>query len=163
MEANAGTADKIKALDELRTTVAEWQSAGEQVVFTNGCFDILHLGHIDYLEKARGLGDHLVVGLNTDGSVRKFKGKDRPVNAEEPRARMLAALAFVDAVILFAEDTPYALIRELKPDILVKGNDYLAENIVGADIVIANGGKVETVELVQGYSTSGIIDKIKNL
>ncbi|WP_255517991.1 D-glycero-beta-D-manno-heptose 1-phosphate adenylyltransferase [Fulvivirga sp. M361] len=141
----------------------EWQGAGQKVVFSNGCFDILHLGHIDYLEKARNLGDRLVVGLNTDQSVRKLKGEERPVTDEISRARMLAALEFVDMVVHFSDDTPYSLIKELKPDILVKGDDYLAENIVGADIVISNGGEVKTVSLVPGYSTSGIINKIKNL
>lgn len=141
--------------------VSTWKAEGLQVVFTNGCFDILHLGHIDYLEKARHLGDKLVIGVNTDSSVKRLKGPLRPLNDEYSRTRILAALAFTDAVTLFDEDTPYALIGELKPDILVKGNDYLAENIVGADIVIANGGKVETISLVEGYSTSNIIDKIK--
>lgn len=131
------------------------------MVFTNGCFDILHLGHVDYLEKARQRGDKLVLGLNTDLSVKRLKGADRPLNDEYSRGRLLAALAFVDALTYFDEDTPYELIKELKPDILVKGNDYLAENIVGADIVIANGGKVETIALVEGYSTTNIIEKIK--
>ncbi len=131
------------------------------MVFSNGCFDILHLGHIDYLEKARELGDKLIIGLNNDSSVKDLKGEDRPINDETSRARMLAALSFVDAVVLFAEDTPYELIKKLLPDILVKGNDYLAENIVGADIVVANGGEVKTVALVPGYSTSSIIEKIR--
>ena len=155
------TADKIVELKELQQRLQRWQAVGEKVVFTNGCFDILHLGHIDYLEKARHLGDRLIIGLNTDSSVKRLKGKDRPLNDQYARARTLAALAFVDGVTYFEEETPYELIRQLNPDILVKGNDYLAENIVGADLVLANGGKVETIEIVKGYSTTNIIEKIK--
>nr|WP_157494073.1 D-glycero-beta-D-manno-heptose 1-phosphate adenylyltransferase [Fulvivirga imtechensis] len=147
----------------LRQTVAGWKALGEKVVFTNGCFDILHLGHIDYLEKARALGDRLVIGLNTDSSVRRLKGETRPLNNEYSRGRVLASLAFVDAVTYFDEDTPYQLIGELLPDILVKGSDYLAENVVGADIVLGNGGRVETIQLVEGYSTTNLVDKIKSL
>lgn len=131
------------------------------MVFTNGCFDLLHLGHVDYLEKARHLGDVLVVGLNTDDSVRRFKGPDRPIQDQQSRARVLAALEFVDLVVLFNEDTPLDLISSLLPDILVKGNDYLAENIVGADVVIRHGGSVITIALVPGYSTTRIVEKIK--
>lgn len=145
----------------MQSIVQGWKREGKKVVFTNGCFDILHLGHVDYLEKARQRGDKLVLGLNTDSSVRRLKGEDRPLNDQYARARLLAALAFVDALTYFDEDTPYELIKELKPDILVKGNDYLAENIVGADIVIANGGKVETIALVEGFSTTNMIEKIK--
>ncbi len=163
MEANGKTSDKILLRDQVREKVKAWHSDREKVVFTNGCFDIVHVGHVDYLEKARHLGDRLIVGLNTDDSVRTLKGKDRPINDEISRARVLAALTFVDAVVLFSEDTPYELIKELTPDILVKGSDYLAENIVGADIVIKNGGKVETIEFVSGFSTSNIISKIKKL
>ena len=163
MEANGKTSDKILLRDQVREKVKAWHSDREKVVFTNGCFDIVHVGHVDYLEKARHLGDRLIVGLNTDDSVRTLKGNDRPINDEISRARVLAALTFVDAVVLFSEDTPYELIKELTPDILVKGSDYLAENIVGADIVIKNGGKVETIEFVSGFSTSNIISKIKKL
>ena len=150
-------------LAEAVTHVKSWQNEEKKVVFSNGCFDILHLGHIDYLEKARALGQKLVIGLNTDESVTKLKGVSRPVNNELSRARILAALAFVDAVVLFNEDTPYELIKAIRPNILVKGDDYLAENIVGADIVEANGGNVKTVSLVQGYSTSSLIEKIKKI
>ena len=142
--------------------MADWQRADQKVVFTNGCFDIVHLGHIDYLEKARALGDRLVLGLNTDASVGRLKGPSRPVVNEYARARLMAALAFVDTVILFDEPTPKALIEALKPDILVKGDDYSIENIVGADFVMRNGGSVETVPLVKGYSTTGLIEKIKS-
>jgi rfaE bifunctional protein nucleotidyltransferase chain/domain len=141
--------------------VADWQAAGQQVVFTNGCFDIVHLGHIDYLEKARALGDRLVVGLNTDASVSRLKGPLRPVVQEYARARLIAALAFVDTVILFDEPTPQALIEALRPDILTKGDDYTIETIVGAEFVLANGGAVKTIPLVQGYSTTQLIEKIK--
>ena len=156
------TLTKILTRDRLMEIVEEWKKSGETVVFTNGCFDILHLGHVDYLEKARQLGSKLVVGLNTDDSIHRLKGNSRPVQDEKSRARVLASLEFVDAVSLFNEDTPYELIQVLKPHILVKGNDYSPENIVGADIVISNGGRVITIELVAGYSTSGIIKKINN-
>lgn len=157
------TPHKIAEKNEAVSVVNKWQEQGEKVVFSNGCFDILHLGHIDYLEKARLLGDKLVIGVNTDISVKKLKGVSRPVNNEESRARMLAALSFVDLVILFGEDTPYELIQSIKPDVLVKGDDYLAENIVGAEIVKSRGGEVKTVNLVPGYSTSALIEKIKKL
>lgn len=155
------TADKISSLESLTKKITNWKQNGAKVVFTNGCFDILHLGHIDYLEKAADKGDKLVVGLNTDPSVKRLKGAERPVNNEYARGRMLAALSYVDAVVYFDEDTPYELIKKLKPTTLVKGSDYLAENIVGADIVIANGGSVETIDLVDGYSTTNIINKLK--
>jgi len=151
---------KIVSLKDGVNLINRWKNEGE-VVFTNGCFDILHLGHIDYLEKAKQQGAKLVVGMNTDASVKRLKGADRPVNSEYARARMLSALGFVDAVILFDEDTPYELISALKPDVLIKGDDYSVENIVGADIVIENGGEVKTIPLVKGFSTSDLIKKIK--
>ena len=155
------TEAKILPLDEAITKVADWQRADQKVVFTNGCFDIVHLGHIDYLEKARAFGDRLVLGLNTDASVSRLKGPARPVVSEYARARLMAALAFVDTVILFDEPTPQVLIEALKPDILVKGDDYSIETIVGADFVTENGGTVETVPLVKGYSTTAMIERIK--
>lgn len=154
-------ADKIVSVADGAKLVEKWKQEGE-VVFTNGCFDIVHLGHIDYLEKAKALGSRLVVGLNTDASVKRLKGPERPLNNEYARARMLAALACTDAVILFDEPTPLELITDIKPDVLVKGSDYTVDTIVGADFVIENGGSVKTIDLVQGYSTTGIIDKIKN-
>lgn len=154
------TSDKISSKDNLLNLVHKWKQEGK-VVFTNGCFDILHLGHVDYLEKARNLGTKLIVGLNTDASVARLKGKDRPINDEYARARIISSLEFVDAVILFNEDTPFELISYLKPDILVKGDDYSIENIVGSDIVIQNGGSVRTISLIKGYSTTNIIKKIK--
>ena len=155
------TETKILPLGEAITQVAGWQRADQKVVFTNGCFDLVHLGHIDYLEKARALGDRLVLGLNSDASVSRLKGPNRPVVNEYARARLVAALAFVDTVILFDEPTPQRLIEALKPDILVKGDDYSVETIVGADFVIKNGGTVETVALVKDYSTTAMIAKIK--
>ena len=152
---------KIKTLSEAEKTVATWKAKGNKIVFTNGCFDILHLGHVDYLEKARGLGDKLILGLNTDDSVSRFKGPDRPIQDENSRARILAAFQFIDLVVFFNEDTPLDLISALVPDILVKGSDYLAENIVGADVVIRHGGQVKTIEFVPGYSTTRIVEKIK--
>jgi rfaE bifunctional protein nucleotidyltransferase chain/domain len=156
------TEHKILSKEELKHKVEVWQSQGLKVVFSNGCFDILHLGHIDYLEKASEKGDKLVIGLNSDDSVTKLKGVGRPINNEYARARMLSALAFIDGVTFFKEDTPLQLIETLRPNILVKGSDYLAENIVGADVVIRNGGSVETIDLVEGFSTSTIIERIKH-
>lgn len=155
------TADKILDLNQAKKVISGWRKNDEKIVFTNGCFDILHLGHVDYLEKSRALGDRLVVGLNTDDSIKRLKGEKRPIVNEYSRARLMAALQFVDAVILFAEDTPESLIRTILPDILVKGDDYTLERIVGAEIVMANGGKVQTVKLVDGFSTTKIIEKIK--
>ncbi len=154
-------ADKIKSLAETKQIVLQWKKNGKKVVFTNGCFDILHLGHVDYLEKARGLGDKLVLGLNTDDSVSRFKGPFRPIQDQNSRAHILASLQFIDLVVFFNEDTPFDLISALVPDILVKGSDYLAENIVGADVVKSNGGVVKTIEFVPGYSTTRIVEKIK--
>ncbi len=156
------TSDKILSREQLAALLPDWKKKGK-VVFTNGCFDILHLGHVDYLEKARNLGEKLVVGLNTDASVQRLKGPDRPICDQTSRAHVMASLEFVDAVILFDEETPLELISFVKPDILVKGNDYTIENIVGADVVMKNGGSVETVPLVNGYSTTNVIKKIKQL
>jgi len=155
------TSLKIVNKSEAIKKVAKWQNEGNEIVFTNGCFDIVHLGHIDYLEKARNLGDKLIVGINTDASVKKLKGEKRPIVDEEARTRMMASFEFIDLVVLFDEDTPLEIIEMLSPDILVKGNDYTISNIVGADFVLDHGGKVETIEFVKGYSTSLIIEKIK--
>ncbi|HAR19615.1 MAG TPA: D-glycero-beta-D-manno-heptose 1-phosphate adenylyltransferase [Cytophagales bacterium] len=157
-------AQKIVNWSSAFEQVSAWKKQDISVVFTNGCFDILHLGHVDYLEKARALGDKLVVGLNTDASVkRQEKSPERPINDEYSRARLLASLFFVDLVVLFDEQTPYDIIAYLQPNVLVKGDDYAVENIVGANIVINNGGVVKTVPLVKGYSTTKIVNKIKNL
>lgn len=143
--------------------VNKWKKERLNVVFTNGCFDILHLGHVDYLEKSRNLGDKLIVAINDDESVRRLKGENRPINDLFFRSRVLAALDFVDAVIPFKEDTPLEVIRQLLPDILVKGSDYERSNIIGADVVEQNGGSVRTIDLVEGISTSSIVEKIKGL
>lgn len=156
--------DKIVSEERALEIVRGWKTKGEKVVFTNGCFDILHLGHVDYLEKARELGDRLVLALNTDASVkRQNKGPERPINDQESRARLLASLFFVDLVVFFDKDTPYDIIAYLMPNILVKGDDYSVSNIVGADLVMNNGGEVKTIPLVKGYSTTSIVNKIKNL
>ncbi len=153
---------KICSLTEATVRRALWKENNETVVFTNGCFDILHLGHVDYLEKAREAGTKMIVGVNADSSVRQLKGPSRPVNNEYARARILASLQFVDMVIIFEEETPLDLINTLLPDVLVKGDDYSIETIVGAKEVIANGGKVTTIPLVPSYSTTNIIQKLKN-
>lgn len=133
----------------------------KKIVFTNGVFDILHTGHVDYLSKARDLGHFLVVGLNTDASVKRLnKGPERPINNEHARATVLGALECVDAIILFDEDTPYELIKFIQPDILVKGSDYAVDKIVGYDVVMAKGGEVKTIQLSEGFSTTNIIKKI---
>ncbi|MBS7563542.1 D-glycero-beta-D-manno-heptose 1-phosphate adenylyltransferase [Mucilaginibacter sp. Bleaf8] len=152
---------KINNLTGLKEQVDNWKQQGQKVVFTNGCFDLLHIGHITYMAKAAELGDKLIIGLNSDASVRRLKGPDRPVNNQNSRAMLLATLFFVDAVVVFEEDTPLNLISTLLPDILIKGGDYQIENIVGATEVMANGGEVKTIDFVEGYSSSAIIKKIK--
>lgn len=154
--------DKVSDLPKLKNSILGWKTAGKKVVFTNGVFDLLHIGHITYLSKAAELGDKLVIGLNTDSSVKRLKGEDRPVNDQNSRAALLAALFFVDAVVLFDEDTPLNVISTLLPDILVKGADYTVDNIVGAKEVLANGGEVQTISFVEGYSSTSIIQKIRN-
>jgi len=155
---------KIWHMDqELDWQLAVWRFHEHKIVFTNGCFDILHLGHIDYLAKAAAEGTLLIVGLNTDASVKRIKGDSRPVNDEKSRAMALAALGFVGAVVLFDQDTPYDLIKTIQPDVLVKGKDYEPKDIVGGDIVEKKGGEIVTMDFVEGYSTTAIIDKIKRL
>jgi rfaE bifunctional protein nucleotidyltransferase chain/domain len=149
---------KGKALDDLLTT---WHRSKKRIVFTNGCFDLMHYGHIDYLSKASEYGDVLIIGLNSDLSVRSIKGSGRPIMDERSRALVLAALFFVDAVALFDEDTPYDLIAKVQPDFLVKGSDYKPEEVAGYDIVKKKGGDVITIDLVPGYSTSSIEKRIK--
>lgn len=136
-----------------------WKSEDLKLVFTNGCFDILHRGHVEYLSNAKDLGDVLIVGLNTDKSVKMLKGSDRPINDEDSRALILASLSFVDVVVLFDEETPLNLISAIKPDVLVKGGDYKAEEIVGYDIVKDSGGEIVVIDLVDGFSTTNIIKK----
>lgn len=147
--------------DAIRPVIAQWEEEGQQVVFTNGCFDILHKGHIDYLYEASKLADKMVIGLNTDASVSAIKGEGRPVNNNEARALIIAALGFVDMVVFFGEETPKELIDVVQPDVLTKGSDYIAENIVGYDTVMAKGGKVTTIDLTDGFSTTALIERIK--
>ena len=152
---------KIISRKDLNEQLATWKAENKKIVFTNGCFDILHLGHIDYLSKAADMGDVLLIGLNADASVSRLKGPHRPVNNENSRGMILAALAFVGVVVKFDEDTPYDLIKQVQPDVLVKGADYSIEQIVGHDIVQARGGEVRTIAYIDGYSTSAIEKKIK--
>lgn len=152
--------DKILPLPGLLARVRSWRLRGQQVVFTNGCFDLLHLGHVDYLERAKALGDRLIIGLNRDVSVRQLKGPGRPLQDETSRARLLAALEFVDAVVLFASETPATLIEAIGPDVLVKGSDYQVTEIAGHEHVLARGGRVETLDFIAGYSTSALIARI---
>lgn len=158
---NYQSSHKILSLEALITKILTWRVKERKIVFTNGCFDILHVGHVDYLEKARALGDKLVLGLNSDRSVKALKGESRPILEEQARSRLLASLEFVDAVVLFDEDTPLKLIKAVQPDILVKGGDYEIEKIVGYKEVIESGGKVLTIPLVEGYSTTNIVEKIR--
>ena len=154
---------KIFSLPDLVRRIAQWRLTGKTVAFTNGVFDIMHRGHIASLSQAAGEADYLVVGLNSDASTKRLKGDSRPVNDEQARATVMAALLMVDAVVLFDEDTPLELIKAVLPDVLVKGGDYTEEQIVGAKEVKANGGKVVINPIVEGYSTTGIIGKINKL
>jgi D-beta-D-heptose 7-phosphate kinase/D-beta-D-heptose 1-phosphate adenosyltransferase len=151
---------KVLSVHELQKVLALLRSTGKKVVFTNGCFDILHTGHTRYLARARSLGDLLVVAVNSDASVRTIKGATRPVNSEADRMETLAALEAVDFVTLFSEPDPYGVIKELQPDVLVKGGDWPIEKIIGRDIVEARGGTVVNVPYIDGQSTTGIIEKI---
>ncbi|MCG8699756.1 MAG: D-glycero-beta-D-manno-heptose 1-phosphate adenylyltransferase [Bacteroidales bacterium] len=146
-----------QSIDEL---LNDWRKNNQKIVFTNGCFDILHRGHVEYLAKAANLGDKLFIGLNTDSSIKKIKGPGRPIQDESSRAIIMASLEVVSAVMLFSEETPYELIKKVQPDVLVKGADYKPEDIVGFDIVSAKGGSVETIEFVEGHSTTSIISKL---
>lgn len=154
---------KQHSKESLKPILNSLMAEEKKVVFTNGCFDILHRGHVEYLSKARDLGDYLILGLNTDESVKRLgKSPERPINNQETRAIILAALSCVDAIVLFNEDTPLELITFLEPNILVKGSDYEAKNIVGYDVVTAKGGQVLTIDLVQGFSTTKLIEKLKH-
>jgi len=154
--------NKIIDPEQLNSLISGWKQSGERIVFTNGCFDIIHQGHIDYLSKAADKGTKLIIGVNTDSSVSRIKGPNRPIQDEYSRMMILAAMEFVDALILFDEETPIDLINQVIPNILVKGSDYKAEDIVGYDTVVNNGGKVETLDFLPGYSTSAIEQKIKD-
>jgi rfaE bifunctional protein nucleotidyltransferase chain/domain len=152
---------KIKDLSSMKKEIDRLREQGKKIVFTNGCFDILHPGHTRYLRAARELGDYLVVAVNSDRSVREIKGKGRPVITEEDRAEVLAALGFVDGIVIFDEDNPLKVIRRLVPDVLVKGGDWPEDKIIGADVVKGAGGEVKRIAFVSGYSTTGIIRKIR--
>ncbi|MCC7502629.1 MAG: D-glycero-beta-D-manno-heptose 1-phosphate adenylyltransferase [Flavobacteriales bacterium] len=150
--------DRISAV----RMVNVWRLKSDRIVFTNGCFDILHRGHVEYLPEAAALGDRLVVGVNSDASVRRLgKGDDRPLNDQDSRAKVLAALRCVDAVVIFDEDTPLELITALQPDVVAKGGDWKPEQIVGADVVKARGGEVRSLKLVDGFSTTALVEKIR--
>ena len=153
---------KIFSLDDLLRKINVWRLLNRSIVFTNGCFDILHLGHTQYLAQAKSQGDVLIVGINSDQSVACIKGPGRPINNEAARAFVLASLHVVDAVVLFSDETPFELIKQVQPDVLVKGADYKAEQIVGYDIVTQRGGKVITINLTEGYSTTGLINRMKH-
>jgi len=161
MKAIESIPKKIQTLAALKATVASWRATGKSVAFTNGCFDILHEGHIFSLSQAAKEADFLIVAINSDASIQRLKGLDRPINKAQSRALIIASLAIVDAVIVFEEDTPLTLIETLLPDILVKGGDYTIEQIVGSKEVMANGGKVVINPIVTGFSTTGIINQIK--
>ena len=157
------TSHKVVDWEAAARWASDRKDAGQKLVFTNGCFDLLHVGHVRYLEAARSLGEALIVGVNTDASVKRLgKGSDRPLTPEADRVRVLAALACVDRVVLFAEDTPLNLITLLAPDILVKGGDYVLEAIVGREVVLARGGRVVALPFVPGYSTTALIDRIRS-
>jgi D-glycero-beta-D-manno-heptose 1-phosphate adenylyltransferase len=153
---------KIQNWDTLANSVKGWQSKGEKVVFTNGCFDLLHYGHIHYLAEARDLGDRLIVAMNSGASIKRLKGVHRPINDEMTRLFLMAALEFVDAVVIFEEDTPLNLIQLVMPDILVKGGDWQPHQIIGSDMVLANGGKVRSLPFIDGYSTTNLEKKIRS-
>lgn len=155
--------NKVHSRNSLQQLCNVWRASGATIVFTNGCFDILHHGHLDLLARAAGLGNKLVLALNSDASVRRLKGPERPVTNEQDRAFQAASLLCVDAVCLFDEPTPAEIITFVKPDVLVKGGDYTLDTIVGADYVMSYGGRVEIIPFVNGYSTTSIIDRIKKL
>lgn len=154
--------NKITSLEDAKIKVNRWKNSGEKIVFTNGCFDIIHRGHIEVLARTADLGDKLIVGLNSDSSIEKIKGENRPIINEQSRAILLSALNFVDAIIIFPEENPLNLISNLMPDILAKGGDYEISTIVGHEIIKENGGEVILIPFVDGFSSSNIINKIKN-
>lgn len=155
--------EKIMAPNKLQSWVKQWKMQNQRIVFTNGVFDLLHLGHVDYLMKAADLGNRLIIGLNSDASVKMLnKGSNRPIQGEDSRAMILAAMQFVSAVCIFEEENPAELIKQVSPDVLVKGGDYRIEEIAGSDFVLANGGEVIAIPLVEGHSTTSIERRIRN-
>jgi D-beta-D-heptose 7-phosphate kinase/D-beta-D-heptose 1-phosphate adenosyltransferase len=157
------THSKLKSLRSLLAALKKEKRSNKKIVFTNGCFDILHVGHIRYLKQAKSLGDRLVIGLNADASVRKLKGPSRPLNSEKDRAEVLSALECVDHIVFFREDTPETLIRAVRPHFLVKGGDWKKKDIVGSEFVESYGGKVLSLQFVKGFSTTGLLEKIQKL
>ena len=153
---------KIFNIKDLSKIINEWRLNGDKIVFTNGCFDLIHLGHLEILARSADLGDKLIVAINSDMSIKKIKGSSRPIIEEDSRAKQLAAIEFIDAVILFNEDTPYNLINILKPDVLTKGGDYKKNDIIGNELINKEQGEVVIIPLTQGYSTTSILEKIKN-
>ena len=153
---------KILKIKDLSQIIKQWRLNGDKIVFTNGCFDLIHLGHLEILARSADLGDKLIVGINSDMSIKKIKGNSRPIIEEDSRAKQLAAIEFIDAVILFNNDTPYDLINILKPDVLTKGGDYKKNEIVGNQLINKEQGEVVIIPLTQGYSTTSILEKIKN-
>jgi rfaE bifunctional protein nucleotidyltransferase chain/domain len=154
-------AQKIQGHEQAKQTIQQWKKQSKSIVFTNGCFDLIHLGHLYYLAEAASLGDRLVVAVNSDNSVKNLKGINRPIKNQETRMNLLASLAVVDMVILFDETTPLQLIEAIVPDVLVKGGDWRTEDIVGSDIVLKNNGRVESLSFVEGNSTTALIEKIQ--
>ena len=153
---------KIFNIKDLSQIIKKWRLNGDKIIFTNGCFDLIHLGHLEILARSADLGDRLIVGINSDESIKKLKGNSRPIIEEDSRAKQLAAIEFIDAVILFNEDTPFDLINILKPDVLTKGGDYKKNDIVGNQLINKDQGEVVIIPLTQGYSTTSILEKIKN-
>ena len=161
MKQSSKISERIFTLEELKSRIKWWRLINKTIAFTNGVFDIMHQGHIKVLSEAASFADVLIVGVNSDASVQRLKGSGRPVNNEQSRALILASLIMVDAVVVFEEDTPLDLIKNILPDVLVKGGDYTPETIVGADVVAANGGRIEIIPTKEGFSTTGIINKMK--
>tara|TARA_Y100001970_G_C14247635_1_gene869470 strand:- start:1676 stop:2170 length:495 start_codon:yes stop_codon:yes gene_type:complete len=160
MSVKKNTKNKIIPISEIPGRVSEWRREGRSIVFTNGCFDLLHAGHVWFLQEASNFGDILIIGLNSDDSVRKIKGENRPILSQEDRSFLLSSLEVTDYVIIFDEETPLNLIKEICPNVLVKGGDYIKEDIVGYDFILKNGGRVDVIKLVEGKSTTGILKKI---
>ena len=152
---------KIYQLDDLQDLAGSWRASGLRLVFTNGCFDLIHRGHVTYLASARALGDKLIVGVNSDASVKRLKGNERPIKDEQSRAQILASFYFVDAVVIFEEDNPLSVIEKLVPHHLVKGGDWKTDEIIGSEFVLKNGGQVRSIPFLDGFSSTSLIDKIK--